>query len=104
VTSKKRKHIKKHETGEQGDKSGKPQREQPKKAKKGYSQIIFRDWCKKCGICSAFCPKNVIGQNEEGGPVFERPEDCIGCRFCELHCPDFAITIQESDHDSGGVE
>ncbi|MDY6879469.1 MAG: 4Fe-4S binding protein [Desulfatiglans sp.] len=76
--------------------------DKPKKKRKSYSQIVFRDWCKKCGICSAFCPKKVIGKNEEGGPIFERPEDCIGCRFCELHCPDFAITIEESDRPSGG--
>jgi 2-oxoglutarate ferredoxin oxidoreductase subunit delta len=30
-----------------------------------------------------------------GAPVIERPDDCIGCRFCELHCPDFAITVKE---------
>ena len=70
--------------------------------KKRYTQTVFRDWCKRCGICRAFCPKNVIGQDELGGPVFERPEDCIGCRFCELHCPDFAITVQEIDPDSTG--
>ncbi|OEU83572.1 MAG: hypothetical protein BA865_09570 [Desulfobacterales bacterium S5133MH4] len=66
-----------------------------KKLKKLYDQIIFRDWCKACGICSAFCPKNVICRDETGAPVIERPDDCIGCRFCELHCPDFAITITE---------
>lgn len=58
-----------------------------------FSQTIFYDWCKACGICIAFCPKEVFGRNEEGKPVIERPDDCIGCRFCELHCPDFAITI-----------
>ncbi|MDY6838996.1 MAG: 4Fe-4S binding protein [Thermodesulfobacteriota bacterium] len=66
-----------------------------KKPKRLFSQIIFRDWCKACGICSAFCPKDVIGVSETGEPVIERPDDCIGCRFCELHCPDFAITIKE---------
>ena len=66
----------------------------------GYEQIIFRDWCKACGICSAFCPKHVIGRDEAGAPVVERPEDCIGCRFCEIHCPDFAITVKEREAES----
>ena len=101
MTNKRRNPTKKPEHIEQGDKSIKPQDSQSN-IKKNYSQIIFKDWCKKCGICSSFCPKNVIGQDEEGGPVFERPEDCIGCRFCELHCPDFAITVQELCLDTGG--
>ena len=63
--------------------------------KKSYNQIIFRDWCESCGICSAFCPKKVIGSDKTGAPVIEHPENCIGCRFCEIHCPDFAITVKE---------
>lgn len=70
---------------------------QSEKPKKRYEQIIFRDWCKSCGLCSAFCPKKVIGRGESGAPLIERPDDCIGCRFCEYHCPDFAITVTESD-------
>jgi 2-oxoglutarate ferredoxin oxidoreductase subunit delta len=66
-----------------------------KKGLKFFSQIIFYDWCKACGICIAFCPKKVFDRSEEGKPVIQRPDDCIGCGFCELHCPDFAITIKE---------
>ncbi|MDY6953249.1 MAG: 4Fe-4S binding protein [Thermodesulfobacteriota bacterium] len=77
-------------------KAGQPKGRRPKKR---YSQIIFRDWCKACGICSAFCPKHVIGRSDTGEPVIERPDDCIGCRFCELHCPDFAITIKERNEN-----
>ena len=60
-----------------------------------FTQVIYRDWCKACGICIAFCPKEVYSRAEDGKPVIERPDDCIGCLFCEIHCPDFAITIQD---------
>jgi 2-oxoglutarate ferredoxin oxidoreductase subunit delta len=81
-------------------KGGGSNKKSAKKPKIHYDQFIFRDWCKMCGICSAFCPKGVIGQDEIGMPVIERPDDCIGCRFCELHCPDFAITIKERKSES----
>lgn len=77
-----------------------PERSGSNASKTQYDQIIFRDWCKACGICSAFCPKKVIGRDESGSPVVEKPEACIGCRFCELHCPDFAITIREKENGS----
>ncbi|MCB2181149.1 MAG: 4Fe-4S binding protein [Desulfobulbaceae bacterium] len=64
-----------------------------KKGKKFFSQTIFYDWCKACGICIAFCPQNVFTRSETGKPLVENSDECIGCRFCELHCPDFAITI-----------
>ncbi len=60
-----------------------------------YIPTIYRDWCKACGLCIAFCPKKVYGRDESGKPVLENPEACIGCRFCETHCPDLAITIEE---------
>ncbi len=66
-----------------------------KKGKKLFTQTIFHDWCKACGICIRFCPKQVFEKNGEGKPVVVRPDLCIGCRFCETHCPDFAIAISE---------
>ena len=66
-----------------------------KEGKKLFVQKIFADWCKACGICVAFCPAGVFAKNENGMPVIKNPDACTGCRFCEFHCPDFAISIYE---------
>jgi 2-oxoglutarate ferredoxin oxidoreductase subunit delta len=66
-----------------------------KERKKLFIQKIFADWCKACGICIAFCPANVFEKNDRGMPHIKNPDACNGCRFCEFHCPDFAISIQE---------
>ena len=66
-----------------------------KKGIKKFNQKVFHAWCKACGICIAFCPKKVLGRDEQGKPVVELPDHCIGCRFCEMHCPDFAVSISE---------
>ena len=60
-----------------------------------YRINIYRDWCKGCGICAAFCPRQCLGLDAEGNPVVEKSERCTGCRWCELHCPDFAICVRE---------
>jgi len=60
-----------------------------------FTQTVFYDWCKACGICIAFCPKEVYSPNQEGKPIINQADACIGCLFCELHCPDFAITITD---------
>jgi 2-oxoglutarate ferredoxin oxidoreductase subunit delta len=55
---------------------------------------IDKDWCKGCGICVHFCPKNVLELDEADKVVAARPEDCICCELCELRCPDLAIEIE----------
>lgn len=59
--------------------------------------VINRDWCKGCGICVAFCPKNVLEIDREGKNTAPRINDCIYCRMCELRCPDFAIEVVEEE-------
>lgn len=54
---------------------------------------INTKWCKGCGICVAFCPKNVLALNNK---VFIADDEaCIFCGTCERLCPDFAIYISE---------
>jgi 2-oxoglutarate ferredoxin oxidoreductase subunit delta len=64
-----------------------------KKKNDGRQLLIHRPWCKGCGICVAFCPKNVLELNEEEKVISPRIEDCIYCSLCEIRCPDFAIQV-----------
>ncbi|MBL0701061.1 MAG: 4Fe-4S binding protein [Desulfosarcina sp.] len=57
--------------------------------------IINKDWCKGCGICVHFCPKNVLELDSDAKVYAARPEDCIYCRLCELRCPDLAIEVKK---------
>lgn len=62
---------------------------------------VFDNWCKGCGICMAFCPTDVFDTDAEGHPVVARQEDCIACQWCVVHCPDFAIYVEELDATDG---
>ncbi len=74
--------------------------EQGDQAKKGGKKrrgrvTIFPNWCKGCGLCVEFCPRKVLEQKEDGRVVVAHMELCNACRWCELHCPDFAIFVSE---------
>ncbi len=51
------------------------------------------EWCKGCGICVHFCPKDVLELNAKDKAYAKAPENCIACRLCESICPDLAIEI-----------
>lgn len=55
---------------------------------------IAPDWCKGCGICVAFCPKNALELKKEKVSL-KSENDCILCGQCEMRCPDYAIWIKE---------
>jgi 2-oxoglutarate ferredoxin oxidoreductase subunit delta len=66
----------------------------PERLGKDFEIDIFRGWCKACGICAAFCPRNCIETDEEGSPLVKDANRCTGCGWCEVHCPDFAISVR----------
>ena len=69
--------------------------QQPKLKRPPVRKIdIFRAWCKGCGICVAFCPREVLAIDEAGYPYVRDLDACTGCGWCEIRCPDFAITAE----------
>lgn len=61
--------------------------------KRIIEHVIELEWCKGCGICIHFCPKNVLALDKNQKVTVERLEDCIGCVQCELRCPDLAMQV-----------
>ena len=57
------------------------------------------DWCKGCNICIDRCPVNALEEsdrlNKRGirPPQLKKENKCNYCRYCELICPDLALTV-----------
>lgn len=60
---------------------------------------VKEDWCKGCNICIERCPVNALEEsdhlNKRGvrPPQLKKNNECNDCRYCELICPDLAITV-----------
>jgi 2-oxoglutarate ferredoxin oxidoreductase subunit delta len=77
-------------------------KQRPTAERECFDVEIYRAWCKGCGICVAFCPREVLSMNEQGEPQVTESERCTGCTWCELRCPDFAISVKRREkRDSG---
>lgn len=60
-------------------------------AKNGIRFDLDKRLCKACGICIGLCPKQALEADSTGKPV--AGDSCIGCRLCELRCPDYALRV-----------
>ncbi len=67
---------------------------EPHKKKATPKVDIYKAWCKACGICISFCPTGALARDEAGYPYVKDPEKCLNCGWCEIRCPDFAITVE----------
>jgi 2-oxoglutarate ferredoxin oxidoreductase subunit delta len=73
--------------------------------KKARAKIdIYKAWCKACGICVAFCPTGALAKDEAGYPYVKDIEKCIKCEWCEIRCPDFAITVESATKNGTRAE
>jgi 2-oxoglutarate ferredoxin oxidoreductase subunit delta len=65
---------------------------------------IFENWCKGCGLCIEFCPSGVLVLGTDNRPKAIYPEKCTACRWCELHCPDFAIFCSDLEEEENAAD
>ena len=56
---------------------------------------INYNFCKSCGYCIAFCPREVYSKQVDGSPQISAEERCTACELCVKRCPDFAIRVEE---------
>lgn len=62
---------------------------------------VDRYLCKGCGICIDMCPRTVFIWSEDltkrgfKYPIPKNVDNCVGCRLCEIICPDFAISVEK---------
>lgn len=68
---------------------------------------IVAKYCKGCGYCIHFCPKQILKmgnvRNQKGHfyPYIEEMEKCIGCQSCAIVCPEGAIELYKGVEENG---
>ncbi len=68
-----------------------------------FKVTIDEDQCKGCLICVHICESRggkILKESDKktalGGTLPVVDGDCIGCRWCERYCPDFALNVEEA--------
>ena len=56
--------------------------------------VIDEDKCTNCGNCIDVCPVEVFAKGSKKAKV-AKPKECIGCRACEVQCPEDAIKVED---------
>ncbi|MEO0072484.1 MAG: 4Fe-4S binding protein [candidate division WOR-3 bacterium] len=61
----------------------------------GIEIELIKEFCKGCGICVEFCPKDVLALGKDLKVEVINVEACSGDRLCEFRCPDLAIFVRK---------
>lgn len=69
-----------------------------------YEIRVYKDLCKTCGLCIAWCPQNVLAPDDQDYPITPGLDNCINCKLCEWHCPDFAIEVIAPETEAADVQ
>ena len=71
----------------------------PMMARSGYTAVINKEKCVKCGLCEKHCNFIAISKGEDGFP-FVDTDLCMGCEGCLQFCKKDAITLELTDPES----
>ena len=80
------------------------QSRQPEEESSRQKVTLYSEWCKRCGNCVAFCPREAFEKDEWGYPYLARPERCTSCKLCEMLCPDFALGVSDAETNPSNQE
>ena len=59
--------------------------------------------CKRCGICTHFCPVNAI-DTCDGMPFLADSVACTSCGLCRDMCPDWAVALEATAVEAPDLE
>ena len=69
---------------------------------RSFKVTVDEEHCKGCLLCVHVCDSRggrILRASDKktalGGTKPVVDGDCIGCRWCERYCPDFAIIVEE---------